>query len=62
MKDATLDLLITSLIRDFEEFQVALLTSHNDIEFCPEEERLIVDFLHDTAECYISDHVDDGDV
>jgi len=55
--EATLELMIKSLINDFRDYQKEWLTSHNDIEFCPEEETLIVGFLNDTANCYINEHV-----
>ena len=32
-------------------------TSHNDIEFDRPEEDLILAFLDDTADCYISEHI-----
>lgn len=58
MKDVTLDLLIKSLINDFRDYQKAWLTSHNDIEFDRPEENLILAFLDDTADTYISEHIE----
>ncbi len=49
--------IITELsINDFREYQKEWLTSHNDIEFDRPEEDLILAFLDDTADCYISEH------
>ena len=58
MKEATLELLIESLINDFRDYQKEWLTSHNDIKFDKPEENLILDFLDDTAECYILEHIE----
>ena len=58
MKDVTIELFIKTLIEDFKEYQIEWLTSHNDIEFCPEDEELIVKFLKDTAWTYISEHTE----
>ena len=41
------------LISRFRDYQIEWLTSHNDIEFCEEEEKLIIGFLKDTAECFV---------
>jgi hypothetical protein len=57
MKDITIDIFIKCLIEDFHKYQEEWLASHNDIEFCPEEEALIVGFLNDTANCYINEHI-----
>ena len=57
MKEVTLELLIKSLINDFRNYQKEWLTSHNDIEFDRSEEDLILVFLDDTADCYISEHI-----
>lgn len=56
-KKMTLELLIKSLINDFRDYQKEWLTSHNDIEFDRPEEYLILAFLDDTADSYISEHV-----
>lgn len=45
------------LISDFRDYQKEWLTSHKDIEFDTPEEDLILAFLDDTAECYISEHI-----
>ena len=58
MKNITIDLFIKCLIQDFWKYQEEWLTSHNDIELDPEEEALIVSFLKDTANCYISEHIE----
>ena len=47
----------SSLIENFKQYQIDWLTSHVDIEFCPEEEEVIVRFLNDTAECYIKEYI-----
>lgn len=57
MKEPTLELLIKSLINDFREYQKEWLTSHNDIEFDKSDEDLILAFLDDTADSYISEHI-----
>ena len=57
MKEPTLELLIKSLINDFREYQKEWLTSHNDIEFNKPDEDLILAFLDDTADSYISEHI-----
>lgn len=41
------------VIKDFHDYQVGWLTSHHDITLSPEEENLILNFLHDTADCYV---------
>ena len=43
-------------INNFRKYQKEWLTSHNDIEFDRPEEDLILAFLDDTANCYISEH------
>lgn len=58
MKEVTLELLIKSLINDFREYQKEWLTSHCDIEFDRPEEDLILAFLDDTADSYISEHIE----
>lgn len=57
MNDATRDLLIKTFINDFRDYQKEWLTSHNDIEFDKPEEDLILSFLDNTADCYISEHI-----
>ena len=57
MKEVTLELLIKALINDFKDYQKDWLTSHNDIEFNRHEEDLILSFLDDTADSYISEHI-----
>jgi hypothetical protein len=57
MKEVTLELLIKTLINDFKDYQKEWLTSHNDIEFDRSEEDLILAFIDDTADCYISEHI-----
>ena len=58
MKEATLELLIKSLINDFRNYQREWLTSHNDIELDKPLEDLILAFLDDTADSYISEHIE----
>ena len=58
MKDITADLFIKSVINDFKEYQKEWLTSHNDIEFEQPEEDLILAFLEDTADAYITEHTE----
>ena len=58
MKDITADLFIKSVINDFKEYQKEWLTSHNDIEFEQPEEDLILAFLEDTSDAYITEHTE----
>lgn len=58
MREVTLELLIKSLINDFRDYQKEWLTSHSDIEFDRPDENLILEFLDDTADCYISEHIE----
>ena len=58
MKDITIYLFIKTVINDFREFQKEWLTSHNDIEFERAEEDLILAFLDDTADTYITEHTE----
>ena len=44
------------LISRFRDYQIEWLTAHNDIEFCEEEEKLIVGFLKDTAESFMREN------
>ena len=44
------------VIRRFRDYQIEWLTSHNDIEFCEEEEKLIIGFLKDTAESFMREN------
>ena len=57
MNEVTLELLIKSLINDFKDYQKEWLTNHNDIEFDRAEEDLILAFIDNTADCYISEHI-----
>ena len=50
---------IKQTIEKFRDYQIEWLTAHNDIEFCEEEENLIVRFLKDTAECAIKFGMDE---
>lgn len=45
-------------IYKFREFQKNWLLSHNDIELEPYTERLVLDFLDDTARAFIREEVD----
>ena len=44
------------LISRFRDYQIEWLTSHNDIEFCEEEEKMIIGFLKDTAESFMREN------
>lgn len=44
------------LINDFRDYQKEWLTSRKDIELDIPKEDLILAFLDDTADCYISEH------
>ena len=46
---------LRAIIEKFCEYQIEWLTSHFDLEFCGEEESAIVQFLHDTAECFVKE-------
>ena len=52
------DLCLEAIIQEFHEYQEEWLTSHNDIEFVPEEEKLIVDFLKDTADSFVKEYTE----
>lgn len=52
------DICLIAIIKEFNEYQEEWLTSHNDIEFIPEEEKLIIGFLKDTAESFIKEFVE----
>lgn len=58
MKDCTLDMLIKAVIKEFNEYQKEWLTSHNDVEFERAEEDLILAFLDDTSEQFISEYTE----
>lgn len=40
-------------VQKFHDYQVKWLKSHYDIELDPQLEKMIVQFLHDTANCYM---------
>ncbi len=42
----------------YRDYQIEWLMSHCDIELEPKLEQLIVQFLKDTAECFIREHED----
>lgn len=50
---------VKQTIEKFRDYQIEWLTAHNDIEFCEEEESLIIGFLKDTAECAINLGIDE---
>lgn len=50
---------IKQTIEKFRDYQIEWLTAHNDIEFCEQEENLIVRFLKDTAEYAIKFGIDE---
>lgn len=41
------------LIKRFTDYQIAWLTSHNDLSLIPEIEELVAQFIQDTAACFI---------
>lgn len=43
------------VIKEFRDYQIEWLTAHFDIEFCKEEEDLIIRFLNDTADCFVKE-------
>ena len=47
--------MIKRIINEFHDYQVEWLTLHNDIEFCKEEEDIIVEWLHQTADVFIKE-------
>lgn len=47
---------MSDLISRFRDYQIEWLTAHNDIEFCEEEEKLIIRFLKDTAESFMREN------
>ena len=54
--------LIKETIERFRDYQIEWLTSHHVIEFCAEEENLIIEFLNDTADLAIKwFEIDDDD-
>ena len=48
--------MMDDLISRFRDYQIEWLTSHNDIEFREEEEKLIIGFLKDTAESFMREN------
>ena len=48
--------MMDDLISRFRDYQIEWLTAHNDIEFCEEEEKLIIGFLKDTAESFMREN------
>ena len=58
MNDKYFDLLLTTIINTFREYQKEWLTSHNDIEFEQMEEDLILAFLDDTADTFINKYTE----
>lgn len=43
------------LIQRFRDYQINWLTSHNDIEFEPQLEELVIRFLNDTADLFVKE-------
>ena len=41
------------LLKKFVEYQIEWLTMHDDVEFDPEDEQLIIKFLKDTEKCFM---------
>ena len=58
MNDKSFDMLLTTIINTFREYQKEWLTSHCDIEFDRPEEDLIIAFLDDTANSFISEYTE----
>ena len=54
MHKTTTDYLVKCVIEKFRDYQIEWLTSHCDIEFDEDAEKLIVGFLKDTAECFLT--------
>ena len=58
MNNKSFDMLLTSIINTFREYQKEWLTSHEDIEFEQMEEDLILAFLDDTADTFINEYTE----
>ena len=58
MNDKSFDMLLTTIINTFREYQKEWLTSHNDIEFEQMEEDMILAFLDDTADTFINEYTE----
>lgn len=58
MNEKSFDMLLTTIINTFREYQKEWLTSHNDIEFEQMEEDLILAFLDDTADTFINEYTE----
>lgn len=58
MNDKSFDMLLTTIINTFREYQKEWLTSHNDIEFEQMEEDFILAFLDDTADTFINEYTE----
>ena len=48
--------MLYDVIHEFRSYQIAWLTNHCDIELNPDIENLIIRFLQDTADCFISEN------
>lgn len=57
-KQKTVEMMLKAIINEFKEYQKEWLTSHNDIEFQPDEENLILGFIEDTAICFINEYTE----
>ena len=44
-----------TIINQFRDYQIEWLKSHNDLKFEPTIEEILVQFLIDTAECFIKE-------
>lgn len=44
---------VKQLLKKFVKYQIEWLTMHDDIEFEPEDEQLIIKFLKDTMKCFM---------
>jgi len=41
------------IVHNIRDYQIEWLKSHNDIKLAPELEDLIINFIQDTAKCYL---------
>lgn len=49
---------VKKLLKKFVKYQIEWLTMHDDVEFEPEEEQLIIKFLKDTEKCFMLENKD----
>ena len=58
MNESMFNLFFKAIIEEFTKYQKEWLTAHNDIEFEQPEEDLILAFLDDTANSFISEYTE----